>query len=292
MPSCNRFFRHRRRQNVLCRNHDLEIVEGRFARGSAGRGPSLSAQLANSIDLAPGSATTFQLTNVLGTTGTLFGRQITGSVLNTVYIERGVNIAAIANNGSLPNAVDFASATNASAAVTDTITVNGISGETAVSTITSLVNTGCTAISLEWTTSGGATMPIVGYQVDSLKMLAGETNYFTAIAEGTDFTRTTSVLSRARTISMTLPDKITVTTLEELAGLYQRLRFVYTLPASLTFLTRPREPGGYISQRSNVAPTVKPAPTLARRTRSPFFSRFSSSAVCMARGMVPAVVLP
>jgi len=47
-----------------------------------------------------------------------------------------------------------------------------------------------------------------------------------------------------------------------------------------------------IVHRSRVAPTVNPAPTEASRTRSPFFKRPSSRAVCMARGMVPAVVFP
>ena len=37
---------------------------------------------------------------------------------------------------------------------------------------------------------------------------------------------------------------------------------------------------------------MNPAPTAASRTRSPFFSLPVSTAVCMASGMVPAVVLP
>ena len=37
---------------------------------------------------------------------------------------------------------------------------------------------------------------------------------------------------------------------------------------------------------------MKPAPTAASINRSPFFSFFSSNAVAMARGIVPAVVLP
>jgi hypothetical protein len=47
-----------------------------------------------------------------------------------------------------------------------------------------------------------------------------------------------------------------------------------------------------ISQRRSVAPTVKPAPTAASKTRSPFFILPSSIAVSMARGMVPAEVFP
>jgi membrane protein YqaA with SNARE-associated domain len=47
-----------------------------------------------------------------------------------------------------------------------------------------------------------------------------------------------------------------------------------------------------ISQRSSDAPEVKPAPTLAMSTRSFFFRRPSSRAVCMARGIVAAVVFP
>jgi hypothetical protein len=39
-------------------------------------------------------------------------------------------------------------------------------------------------------------------------------------------------------------------------------------------------------------PTVKPAPTAAIITRSPDFTRFSSRAVPIAKGIVAAVVLP
>ena len=50
--------------------------------------------------------------------------------------------------------------------------------------------------------------------------------------------------------------------------------------------------GGQKPQRKSAAPAVKPAPTEANNTRSPFFSLPSWRAVSMARGMVPAVVLP
>src|SRR5262249_41284714 len=45
-------------------------------------------------------------------------------------------------------------------------------------------------------------------------------------------------------------------------------------------------------QRSNTAPTVKPAPTDASRTTSPFFNLPENSASFNARGIVAAVVLP
>src|SRR5262245_57646351 len=45
-------------------------------------------------------------------------------------------------------------------------------------------------------------------------------------------------------------------------------------------------------QRNNTAPTVKPAPTEASRTRSPFFSLPEQSASFNASGIVAAVVLP
>src|SRR5262245_39799872 len=44
--------------------------------------------------------------------------------------------------------------------------------------------------------------------------------------------------------------------------------------------------------RIRTAPTVKPAPTEARRSKSPSFNRFCSTASFSARGIVPPVVLP
>ena len=52
-----------------------------------------------------------------------------------------------------------------------------------------------------------------------------------------------------------------------------------------------REPY-YRAHRNSVAPTVKPAPTDANKTRLPCLSLPSCRAVSMASGMVPAVVLP
>ena len=46
------------------------------------------------------------------------------------------------------------------------------------------------------------------------------------------------------------------------------------------------------AQRRRDAPTVNPAPTEASSTRSPFLSRCSAMASCMARGIVAAVVFP
>ena len=47
-----------------------------------------------------------------------------------------------------------------------------------------------------------------------------------------------------------------------------------------------------ISHCNSVAATVNPAPALASSTRSPFFTRPSSIAVCIASGIVAAVVFP
>src|SRR5262249_31545820 len=46
------------------------------------------------------------------------------------------------------------------------------------------------------------------------------------------------------------------------------------------------------AQRNSEQPTVNPAPTAAASTRSPFLRRPCSRAVSIARGIVPAVVLP
>jgi hypothetical protein len=46
------------------------------------------------------------------------------------------------------------------------------------------------------------------------------------------------------------------------------------------------------AQRRRDAPTVNPAPTEASSTRSPFLSRCSVMASCMASGIVAAVVFP
>src|SRR6185312_10273249 len=62
--------------------------------------------------------------------------------------------------------------------------------------------------------------------------------------------------------------------------------------SALTFKPGTLEACLHISQRSSVAPTVKPAPTAASSTRSPFFNLPCSMAVSMASGMVPADVLP
>ena len=51
-------------------------------------------------------------------------------------------------------------------------------------------------------------------------------------------------------------------------------------------------PSDYKLHRKSTAPTVKPAPTDASRTRSPFFSRPARRASPSASGMVAAVVLP
>jgi hypothetical protein len=63
-------------------------------------------------------------------------------------------------------------------------------------------------------------------------------------------------------------------------------------PFSSSYAQPPHCPQLQKAQRSSAAPTVKPAPTEAISTRLPFFSLPSSMAVFMAKGIVPAVVLP
>src|SRR5262249_448766 len=63
-------------------------------------------------------------------------------------------------------------------------------------------------------------------------------------------------------------------------------------PAAAIRRGQPKNPVDQKPQRRSTEPTVNPAPTDARRTRFPFFSRPAHTASFSASGIVAAVVLP